>query len=374
MISPETFIEQLRSSGFDFFTGIPDSLLKDLCACIDDTVPAASHVITANEGNAIALALGRYLGTGRPGLVYMQNSGLGNAVNPLLSLADPEVYGIPMLLVIGWRGEPGVKDEPQHVKQGAVSEAMLSSMDVPYWILDCKSDPVAVLSEATRVMNERSGPVALLVRGGTFSPFSKTAPVPMVGLGREEALGIVLDRLEASDTLVSTTGHISRELYEHRVRRGEGHANDFLTVGGMGHTSSIALGLALGKSEAQVICIDGDGSVLMHQGMLAVIGSLAPRNLIHVVLNNGAHESVGGQPTVGLECDFKGAAASAGYRSAVSVTTAQEIINALDQARASSGPSFIEVRVSRGSRKDLGRPKTSPRENKVALMARLGSA
>lgn len=373
MILPEMFIEELMSSGIDFFAGVPDSLLKDLCACMDATVPAEGHVITANEGNAIALALGRYLGTGRPSVVYMQNSGLGNAVNPLLSLADPAVYAVPMLLVIGWRGEPGVKDEPQHVKQGAVSEAMLESMDVPYWVIGPDSDAKAVLVEAIRAMHERSGPVALLVRSGSFSAFRKESPAPTEGLGREEAIGLVLERLDAADTVVSTTGHISRELYEHRVRRSEGHANDFLTVGGMGHTSSIALGMALGRPDQQLVCIDGDGSVLMHQGMLAVIGSLAPQNLIHVVLNNGAHESVGGQPTVGLECDFKGIASSAGYRSSVSVTTEAELSEAMDRARRNGGPSFIEIRVRRGAREDLGRPKTSPRENKIALMKRLGS-
>jgi phosphonopyruvate decarboxylase len=375
MIAPVAFVDALRNAGFDFFTGVPDSLLKDLCAFIDDEMPAANHVITANEGNAVALALGRYLATGRPGVVYMQNSGLGNAVNPILSLASPEVYGIPMLLIVGWRGEPGTKDEPQHVKQGAVNEKMLQSIDVPYWLVDGDSDVASIVAQATTTMTNISGPVTLLVRAGTFSAYkSDTSAKRDFPLGREEALGVVLDGLRPSDTIVSTTGHISRELYEARAARGEGHANDFLTVGGMGHTSSIGLGVALGRPDEQVVCIDGDGSVLMHMGMLPVIGHVSPGNFIHVVLNNGAHESVGGQPTVALDCDLTAIAHASGYRSAISATSSGEVREALDRARSAGGPAFVEVKVRRGARKELGRPKSTPSQNKEALMQRLGSA
>lgn len=374
MLAPAKVHELICSQGISLFAGVPDSLLADFCAYVTDHVDDDAHVITANEGNAIALAAGHYLGTGEPALVYMQNSGLGNAVNPLLSLADGEVYSIPMLMMIGWRGEPGVKDEPQHVKQGRVMVPMLEAMEVPWFELHAGMDDAAeVISRACALMRERSAPVALLVRKGTFESYrlqkQTRTSFPM---DREGAVKCIVDLLGDQDMVVSTTGKTSRELYEYRTARGDGHGSDFLTVGAMGHTASIAMGLARGQADRRVICLDGDGSVLMHMGALAIVGQSGLGNFVHVVVNNGAHDSVGGQPTAGFDIDLVACAKACGYRQAASVTTAEEAAAAFRGFAPDSGPVLLEIRVNKGARSDLGRPASTPVENRDALMARLG--
>ncbi|MGB7214648.1 MAG: phosphonopyruvate decarboxylase [Gammaproteobacteria bacterium] len=365
--------EELRKQGLRFFTGVPDSLLKDFCAYITDQVPAADHVIAANEGNAVALAVGHFLGTGEPALVYMQNSGIGNGVNPLLSLADPEVYSIPMLLVIGWRGEPGVKDEPQHVKQGRIMTDLLDAMEIPWRVLDASTkDPAALISAACESMRERMGPAALLVRAGAFERYTLRANRPIdFPMTREDAVKAIVDALDPTDVVVSTTGKTSRELFEHRKATGV-PGNDFLTVGGMGHTASIAMGLARSQPARRVVCLDGDGSAIMHMGSLAVIGNSGLTNLLHVVINNGSHESVGGQPTVGHEIDFPTIARACGYRHASSVSTLEALRESVAMLRQVEGPALLEVKVRIGSRSNLGRPTSTPLENRDALMKRLG--
>lgn len=365
--------EELRKQGLRFFTGVPDSLLKDFCAYITDQVPAADHVIAANEGNAVALAVGHFLGTGEPALVYMQNSGIGNGVNPLLSLADPEVYSIPMLLVIGWRGEPGVKDEPQHVKQGRIMTDLLDAMEIPWRVLDASTkDPAALISAACESMRERMGPAALLVRAGAFERYTLRADRPIdFPMTREDAVKAIVDALDPTDVVVSTTGKTSRELFEHRKATGV-PGNDFLTVGGMGHTASIAMGLARSQPARRVVCLDGDGSAIMHMGSLAVIGNSGLTNLLHVVINNGSHESVGGQPTVGHEIDFPTIARACGYRHASSVSTLEALRESVAMLRQVEGPALLEVKVRIGSRSNLGRPTSTPLENRDALMKRLG--
>lgn len=363
----------IRDHGFRFFTGVPDSLLKDFCAYVTDHVPTADHVIAANEGNAVALAFGHFLGTGQPGLVYMQNSGIGNAVNPLLSLADPDVYGIPMLLVIGWRGEPGVKDEPQHVKQGRIMTELLDALEIPWFLLPSTSDAASdVIADAGRKMRSRSGPVALLVRAGTFERYTRrsdaTASFPMI---REDAVKRVVDELRDEDIVVSTTGKASRELYEYRKALNKS-GNDFLTVGGMGHTASIAMGLARARADRRIVCLDGDGSAIMHMGALAIIGNADLPNFLHVVINNGAHDSVGGQPTVGFGIEIPAIARACGYRLAVSVTEPDQVTEEVKRLLHQDGPVLLEIEVGKGARKDLGRPKSTPAENRDALMKGLG--
>ena len=374
MLSPEKTFAQLRGQGITFFTGVPDSLLADFCAYVTDHAAEDDHVITANEGNAVALATGHFLGTGKPALVYMQNSGLGNAVNPLLSLADGEVYGIPMLLMIGWRGEPGVKDEPQHVKQGRVMTALLDAMEIPWFELDAgMEDAGEVIAEACRLMRERLVPVALLVRKGAFGKYKlQKDRVTNYPMNREAAVKRIVDLLGPTDVVIATTGKTSRELYEYRAARGDGHGNDFLTVGGMGHTASIAMGVATAQPDRRVICLDGDGSVLMHMGALAIIGQSGLCNLVHVVINNGAHDSVGGQPTTGFEVDFVRIAQACGYARALSVSEPGDVAQALSQLAGVEGPALLEVRVNKGARDDLGRPKSRPFENRDALMRQLG--
>jgi phosphonopyruvate decarboxylase len=363
----------LREHGFRFFTGVPDSLPKDFCAYVSEHASLDDHVIAANEESATALALGHFLGTGEPAVVYMQNSGTGNAVNPLLSLADPDVYSIPMLLIIGWRGEPGVKDEPQHVKQGRAMTELLDAMEMPWFLLPTEATEAGeVLSEAVRTMRENMRPVAVLVRKKTFGPYKLTREnVTTYPMNREQAIKCIVRQLGPDDLIVSTTGKTSRELYEYRIAH-DSKCHDFLTVGGMGHTASIAMGLARARPERFVVCLDGDGSVIMHMGALGVIGNAASPNLLHIVINNGAHDSVGGQPTVGYDIDIPAIATACGYREGVSVSEPDELETELSRLRGESGPALIEVKVNKGARADLGRPKSTPVENRDALMKRIG--
>ena len=374
MIAPSFFIEKLRENGIDCFAGVPDSLLKNVCAYITDHFDAGHNVITANEGGAVGFAAGHYLATGRPACVYMQNSGEGNAINPLASLTDPEVYNIPVLLLIGWRGRPGVHDEPQHVKQGKVTTALLDTMGIGYEVLakeqDLAEQQIARAVEALR----RKEVYALVVEKDTFEAYQlQKVEKNDLTLGREEAIQMVAAALGADDCIVSTTGMISRELFEYRVAKGQGHERDFLTVGSMGHASQIALGIAVAQPGRRVWCFDGDGAVIMHMGSMAIVANMAPKNYIHVVFNNGAHDSVGGQPTVGLKIDAPAVAKAVGYKVAKSVSSkealAEELATLQVRHAVEDGPVFLEIKVKKGNRKDLGRPTTTPVQNKEALMA-----
>jgi phosphonopyruvate decarboxylase len=372
MIEPAFFYDALVRYGTDFFTGVPDSLLKSFCAYIRDHAGERRHIIPANEGAAVALACGYHLATGKIPLVYMQNSGIGNAVNPLLSLADPEVYRIPLLLLIGWRGEPGIPDEPQHLTQGKVTGALLDAMGIPTVILgDTKAAVQQQLTSVYQEMAHTQAPYALVVRKDTFAPYavSKTE-ASQGGMSREEAIETILDASDPETLFFSTTGMASRELYELRERFHQGHERDFLTLGSMGHASQIALAVALHQPNRLVTCLDGDGAALMHLGALAIIGTQKKLcNFRHILLNNGAHDSVGGQPTVALQVDLPAIARACGYEAVYSVATSEEL-GALVSAKQ-KGPAFIEVRVRKGARKDLGRPRSSPKENKAAFMAGL---
>ncbi len=369
MIETNKFFDTLNSCDVNFFAGVPDSLLKHLCAYISDRVPSGQHVIAANEGSAVALATGHYLSTGTPALVYMQNSGQGNAVNPLVSLADPEVYGIPMLLLVGWRGEPGLKDEPQHAKQGKITDEIFRAMDIPCSILPNETDPAIVtVKNAIHQCRQETRPVALLVHADSFSTSTSKYDEPDGALNREQVISQIAGFLPPDAALISTTGHISRELYEFRLRSQSGHAHDFLTVGSMGHASQIALGIALNQPQRPVVCFDGDGAALMHLGALPIIGSYAGPHFLHILLNNGAHGSVGGQPTVGFNVNFPDMARACGYRMAMCVTRFEEIAASLTRLLKTDGPTFLEICVSIEARADLGRPQTSPRENKTKFM------
>ena len=371
MIRPEYFIETLRGLGIDFYAGVPDSLLKNICAYISDTMDERHNIITANEGGAVGLAAGYHLATGKIPVVYMQNSGEGNIINPLASLTDKDVYGIPVLLVIGWRGKPGVHDEPQHVKQGKVTLPLLDTMGVPYQVLSKdEAEAGRQLKEAVDRMNATSEVYALVIEKDTFEPYKLQNVVNRdLPLSREEAIQKVAASIGEKDVIVSTTGMISRELFEYRTAMGQGHERDFLTVGSMGHASQIALGIAMEKQDRRVWCFDGDGASIMHMGGMAIVASKHPENYIHVVFNNGAHDSVGGQPTVGLDIDLPAVARAVGYADACSVTTEEELSEALENQKSAKGPVLLQVCVRKGNRKDLGRPTTTPVENKEALMA-----
>lgn len=366
----QSFVQLLEKQGIDSFYGVPDSLLKSICAYITDTSDSAHNIITANEGNAIGMACGHYLATGRPALVYMQNSGQGNVINPLLSLMDEDVYNIPVLLLIGWRGEPGVHDEPQHVKQGKVTLSLLETMGISYCVLSQDEEIAAQqITEACTCMQLHKRPYAFIARKNTFETYKlQSTRQNHAELSREDAICSVAAALDPGDIVVSTTGMISRELYEYRTRSGSSHQSDFLTVGAMGHSSSIAMGVALNKPGRRVICLDGDGAFLMHMGAAAVVGNAGLKNLRHIVINNAAHDSVGGQPTVADKLNIGQIAQACGYNHYYHAATAEALTAILPDFLTSPGTNLLEINVKCGARPDLGRPKERPTENKASFM------
>lgn len=372
MMDAAVLLGACREAGIDFFTGVPDSQLKGLCDTLYARygVAGAEHIVAANEGNAIGLCAGHYLATGRPALCYMQNSGLGNAVNPLASLMDGKVYGLPCLLVIGWRGEPGVHDEPQHVKQGEITLGQLELMDIPYFILDKAMDEVVFRAQFARLTETMAhGRVAaMVVRKGALTCAEKPDYSNGRAMTRETAAEVIVREAGARDVFVSTTGKLSRELFEIRERLGQGHEKDFLTVGSMGHASSIALAVALAKPDRRIWCLDGDGAALMHLGAMHVIGQRGPVNLLHVVINNAAHETVGGMPVCEGGLDVSAAARAAGYPAVYRADSPDTLAEALRSAQACGSLALVEVMCAGGARADLGRPTTTPRENRDALM------
>lgn len=370
MVNVEKVYETLLNNEVNFFTGVPDSLLKNICAYITDEVPREKHIIAANEGVAIGIASGYHIASGKLPLIYMQNSGLGNTINPLLSLADEKVYSLPLLLMIGWRGEPGIKDEPQHKKQGEVTLDLLEAMKIPYIILDQNEDvALTQIEDIITSAKKKSIPHAIIIRKDTFNKYKlKNKTVNNYSLSREEAMKLIVDHLQDRDIVVSTTGKLSRELFEYREAKSQSHKADFLTVGSMGHSSSIALGIAIEKPDRNIFCFDGDGAFIMHMGAISNIGDLSPANYYHILFNNGAHESVGGQPTVGLQLDIPAMVKACGYKSASIATNKEDIISFMKNIPSMVGPALLEIKVKIESRENLGRPSTTPIENKECFM------
>lgn len=371
MIAPKFFYDTLASYGIDFYAGVPDSLLKNLCAYITDNADASHNIIAANEGGAMGLAAGHYLATGNIPVVYMQNSGEGNIINPLASLTDKDVYNIPVLLVIGWRGKPGVHDEPQHVKQGKVTTGLLNVMGIDYTVLSKDEDKAkSQIEKAVNLMKQTKECYALVIEKDTFESYTlQNVEKNDLVMSREEAIQTVAATLGNKDCIVSTTGMISRELFEYRTAMNQNHERDFLTVGSMGHASQIALGIAMEKSDRRVWCFDGDGATIMHMGNMAIVASKMPKNYVHVVFNNGAHDSVGGQPTVGLKIDLPAIAEAVGYKKVLTCDSKESLASCLQEVKESEGPIMLQVCVKKGNRKDLGRPTTTPIQNKEALMS-----
>ena len=360
----------------DFYTGVPDSQLKALCNYLMHTygIDPKHHVIAANEGNCTALAAGYHLATGKIPVVYMQNSGEGNIINPVASLLNDKVYAIPMIFVIGWRGEPGIHDEPQHIYQGEVTLKLLEDMGIRYFVIgkDTTEEEAAQAMQEFGTTLEQGQDVAFVIRKGALTYEEKVEyrnDNPMI---REEIIRHIV-QASCEDPIISTTGKASRELFEIREQNGQSHKYDFLTVGSMGHSSSIAMGVAVQKPGTRVWCVDGDGAVLMHMGAMAVLGSTAPENMVHIVINNGAHETVGGMPTVAADIDLTAIATACGYPHAVSATTYEELDRELAAAKERKALTFIEVKCGIGARDDLGRPTTTALENKQNFMEYLGS-
>ncbi len=358
MIDPVRAVDVLTGAGVSLFSGVPDSLLKEINTVIEATLPSNVHVPASNEGAAIGVAAGHYLATGETALVYLQNSGLGNAVNPLASLASGDIYGIPMLLLVGWRGEPGRTDEPQHRHQGRITEEMLGLLDVPVVHLTADSeDWEMVLTSAVGEAHLRQGPVAILVSAGTFSSSQiHDGQSRAVALHRADAIEVVLDTLATDTLFVATTGYTARELAALRAKRGERDDRDFLAVGSMGHACAIALGLARGVPDSKVVCLDGDGSLAMHLGSLAMIGRAKPANFGQVVFNNKVHESVGGQATILDRTSIARVALECGYTAGFVCANADELADFLREADEAPGPWLIEVEVGIGTLEGLPRP------------------
>ena len=364
----EKLVEIINS---DFYTGVPDSQLKALCNYLMNTygIDPKHHIIAANEGNCTALAAGYHLATGKVPVVYMQNSGEGNIINPVASLLNDKVYAIPVVFVVGWRGEPGVHDEPQHIYQGEVTVKLLEDMDITTFVIgkETTDEEVSAAMETFRSVLAAGKDVAFVIRKSALSYEEKVVYKNNNTMIREEIIQHIV-KASGEDPIVSTTGKASRELFETRVANGQSHKYDFLTVGSMGHSSSIALGVAINKPRTRVWCVDGDGAVLMHMGSMAVLGANKPKNMIHIVINNGAHETVGGMPTVAGNIDLVAVAKACGYPYAVSVDSFEKLDSELEAAKNRGCLSLIEVKCSIGARDDLGRPTTTALENKQNFM------
>lgn len=355
----------------EFYTGVPDSQLKALCNYLMATygIDPKRHVIAANEGNCTALAAGYHLATGKVPVVYMQNSGEGNVVNPVASLLNDKVYAIPVIFIIGWRGEPGVHDEPQHIYQGEVTVKLLEDLDIATFIIGKETTDEEVVNAMNefRAVLAKGKDVAFVIRKGALTDAPKVVYKNEYAMLREEIIQHVV-KASGDDPIISTTGKASRELFETRVANGQSHKYDFLTVGSMGHSSSIALGVAINKPEQRIWCVDGDGAVLMHMGAMAVIGANRPKNLVHVIINNGAHETVGGMPTVAGSVDLVAIAKACGYPNAIYVDNFDDLDKELETAKERGELSLVEVKSAIGAREDLGRPTTTALENKRNFM------
>lgn len=366
----------LEIIGSDFYTGVPDSQLKPLINYLMRTygIDQKHHIIAANEGNCTALAAGYHLATGKVPVVYLQNSGEGNIINPVASLLNDKVYAIPVVFIVGWRGDPGIHDEPQHIYQGEVTVKLLEDMDINSFVIgkETSDEEVAAAMNEFKDILAKGKDVAFVIRKGALSYDGKVKYENNNTMVREEIIQHIV-KASGEDPIVSTTGKASRELFETRVANGQSHKYDFLTVGAMGHSSSIALGVAINKPDTRVWCVDGDGAVLMHMGSMAVLGANAPKNMVHVVINNGAHETVGGMPTVASKIDMVAIAKACGYPNAVSVDNFDALDAELEAAKERNELSFIEVKCSIGARDDLGRPTTTALENKIGFMEYLHS-
>ena len=367
MIDTKKFYNTLIKNSFDYFVGVPDSLLKEFCLCIND-LSKNNHIITANEGNAVAIASGYNIATSKYGVVYMQNSGLGNIVNPLLSLADEKVYKIPMLFIIGYRGEPNVKDEPQHIKQGELTLPLLDTLGIKYFILN--EDYEEQIKQCYDYIKQTEKPIALVVKKDTFSKYEKDfVSNNNNSLSREEALEIIINNLDNNDFIVSNTGKTSREIFEIREKNKTDHSKDFLTVGSMGHTSSLALGISL-NTDKNIYCIDGDGAFIMHMGGLAIAIQNAKDNFKYILINNGCHESVGGQPTIAYNIDIEKILLGFGFKKVFILDNKEDIVLALKEQKENNKIAII-INTNDKSRKDLGRPTTAPIYNKEQFQKKI---
>tara|TARA_B100001250_G_scaffold401979_1_gene414512 strand:- start:35 stop:1171 length:1137 start_codon:yes stop_codon:yes gene_type:complete len=376
VINPYNFVKAIKNNKINFVTGVPDSLLKNLTNCISDNLKK-NHIISTNEGSALALAIGHYLATKSPGIVYMQNSGLGNIINPVTSLAHPYVYGIPVILLVGWRGEllsenKQVEDEPQHKKQGQITIKQLKLLDIPIKIINKRTKNIKlILNNLKKLSIKKQTPVAIVVRKNTFAKYNqkKIKKIKQNALYREEIINEIVSLSSNKQIILSTTGMASRELFEIREKKNQKTFKDFLTVGGMGHVSQIAAGVAMNKKNKKIICIDGDGSLLMHMGSLGISSKL--KNIIHILINNKSHDSVGGQPTLGEFIDFTKISKACGYKSNILIKNKKKIRSTIKKALKNKNNSFLQINCEKGYRNNLGRPDKNIKKRKDLFIKHL---
>lgn len=375
MVNQQELFQELDKLGVKFFTGVPDSLLNDFCLYLVNNIPDGQHVMAANEGNAIAIAAGNYMATGNIPVVYMQNSGIGNATNPLLSLTHDCVYGIPMILVIGWRGDPSINDHAQHKKQGELTPVLMSDMDIPYEILDADDTVIDKFTWAVNKAKEISAPVALIAKKAILTQKEKKQTYADSKLmNREEAVAAVVDVLGADAIYLGTTGRATREVHEQLIAHGIGEGHEWQNVGSMGHVSSVGLGLALARPDKRIVVFDGDAAAVMHMGALATNCRYKAGNMLHIVLNNGVNESVGGQPSAGYLIDLTTVAKACGYRTVGhAVETREELQQIVRENQSAEMPLFIDVHVRQGIRSDMPKLNIDHKAQKEALMRNLGS-
>ena len=373
MVNQQTLFQELDKLGVKFFTGVPDSLLNDFCLYLVNNIPDGRHVMAANEGNAIAIAAGNYMATGNIPVVYMQNSGIGNATNPLLSLTHDCVYGIPMILVIGWRGDPSINDHAQHKKQGELTPVLMSDMDIPYEILDADDTVIDKFTWAVNKAKEISAPVALIAKKAILTQKEKKQTYADSKLmNREEAVAAVVDVIGEDAIYLGTTGRATREVHEQLIAHGIGEGHEWQNVGSMGHVSSVGLGLALARPDKRIVVFDGDAAAVMHMGALATNCRYKAGNMLHIVLNNGVNESVGGQPSAGYLIDLTTIAKACGYRTVGHpVETKEELQQIVRENHSGEMPLFIDVHVRQGIRSDMPKLNIDHKAQKETLMKNL---
>ena len=369
----QDFWKILKGEELAFFSGVPDSTFKDWMSflSVNNGKDGLQNIIAVNECEAAAICAGYHLATGKIGVLYCQNSGFGKTINPLTSLLDPDIYSIPLLLLIGWRGEPGIKDEPQHKKMGRILLPLLQTLEIPHEFLpDNLPDAKKAIAYAKDYMAKNSAPYALIARSGIFEKYgADEQSLNGFEMSREEAIKIIVDNLDGDEIVISTTGKTSRELFEYREAKGQGHAHDFLTVGSMGCAAGIAFGAAVSRPDKQFIIFDGDGAALMQLGTMATIGHYAPKKLVHFIFDNNSYESTGGQPSISETVKFEEIARACGYEGSLVARDMPELGAILKKMPA--GPFLIVVKVNSSSRSGLGRPTASPLENKNSLMKEL---
>ena len=364
MHDPDVFLKSLIDADIELFVGVPDSLLSGLISAFESNNKIC-HLVAANEGNALALAAGYHLATNKLPLVYMQNSGFGNIINPYLSLTCKQVYQIPMIIIMGWRGCPEKNDEPQHLFQGKVQIDLLKTLDIPFVVLDENFDSKSMRVITKKAIQEKRA-VCILIKKGAFITKPLQLNAKMLPMNRRIAISIIVKYLPENSVVIATTGKIAREAYDIMSEAGKRHQL-FMNVGAMGHCSSVALGLAIGRPEVKVICLDGDGALIMHMGALSLIGKVQCRNFYHILLNNGCHESVGGCPSAADTVDFLGVAKASSYNSSYKASSEGDMNHMIDDFFEKEGPVFLEAKISLTQGDDPSRPSESMCELKSNL-------